>query len=123
VKVRFTPSGRRLFLDVISYIRAENPEAARSFRNRAESSLRRLQRFPASGRAIPEFPSLPHREVIVAPYRFFYRTERTTIWIVAVWHAAQLPEAPPSKRLQRTTAPATVESGAPRRRGSRGGRR
>lgn len=123
MKVRFTPSGRRLFLDVISYIRAEDPEAARSFRNRAESSLRRLQRFPASGRAIPEFPSLPHREVIVAPYRFFYRTVRSTVWIVAVWHAAQLPEAPPNKRLQRATAVEGSGSGASRRRGARGGRR
>jgi plasmid stabilization system protein ParE len=59
-----------------------------------ESALKRLRRFPASGRALPEFPELPHREVIVAPYRFFYRVERNVVWVVAVWHAARLPESP-----------------------------
>jgi plasmid stabilization system protein ParE len=38
---------------------------------------------------IPEFPELPHREVVIRPYRFFYRVEKKTIWIVAVWHGAQ----------------------------------
>ena len=42
-----------------------------------------------SGRIIPEFPDLPHREVIISPYRFFYRVEKKTVWIVAVWHGAQ----------------------------------
>jgi ABC-type uncharacterized transport system substrate-binding protein len=33
---------------------------------------------------LPEFPELPHREVIVWPYRFFYRVQGEIIWIVAV---------------------------------------
>ena len=49
--VRFTPTGRR----------------------RVETVSRRLERFPRSGRLLPEFPDLPYREVIVSPYRFFYR--------------------------------------------------
>jgi prevent-host-death family protein len=52
------------------------------------------EKFPESGRSIPEFPDLPHREVIVRPYRFFYRVSGKTIWVVAVWHGAQLPEGP-----------------------------
>ncbi len=47
-----------------------------------------------SGRRLPEFPDLPFREVIVAPYRFFYRVKEKTVWIVAVWHIAQLPKEP-----------------------------
>jgi plasmid stabilization system protein ParE len=38
---------------------------------------------------IPEFPELPHREVIVSPYRFFYRVEGKTVWIVTVFQGAQ----------------------------------
>ena len=49
---------------------------------------------PESGRSIPEFPDLPHREVIVRPYRFFYRVVGKTVWVVAVWHGAQLPASP-----------------------------
>ncbi len=94
MQLRFTPSGRAQFLAAVAYIRADDPAAAKRFRARAEKVLRRLERFPQSGRVIPEFPDLPHREVIVAPYRFFYRVAAKTVWVVAVWHAAQLPRTP-----------------------------
>jgi toxin ParE1/3/4 len=94
VKVRFTPSGRRRFLDAVAYIARENPAAARRFKQRAATVLRRLERFPESGRVLPEFPDLPYREVIVAPYRFFYRVAGKTVWVVAAWHGAQIPEEP-----------------------------
>ncbi len=78
----------------LAYIKRDNSTAALRLRKRAEKILRRLETHPESGRKIPEFPELPHREVIVKPYRFFYRIERKTVWIVAVWHGAQLPEGP-----------------------------
>ena len=91
MKLRFTPSGRIQFLQAVSYILQDNPQAAIRFRKRAERALRRLTRYPESGRLIPEFPDLPCREVIVPPYRFFYRREGRTIWVVTCWHEAQLP--------------------------------
>ena len=94
MRVRFTPTGRAQFLAALAYIRRENPPAAIRFRQRAEQALRRLEQFPESGRVVPEFPDLPYREVIVAPYRFFYRIEEATVWVVAVWHGAQPPEEP-----------------------------
>ena len=69
--------------------------AAERFRQLCEQRLRRLEEFPDSGRKIPEFPDLPHRELLVPPYRFFYRAVGETVWIVAVWHGAQLPASPP----------------------------
>jgi toxin ParE1/3/4 len=94
VRVRFTPSAREAFLEVLAYIHRDNPVAARRLRDRAEGALRRLERFPDSGRKLPEFPELPHREVIVRPYRFFYRVHGRTVWIVAVWHSARRPLEP-----------------------------
>jgi plasmid stabilization system protein ParE len=94
VKVRFTPSGRIQFLQAVSYILQDNRQAAIKFRKRAERALQRLRRYPESGRLIPEFPDLPFREVIVPPYRFYYRREGRTIWVVACWHGAQLPREP-----------------------------
>jgi toxin ParE1/3/4 len=94
VTVQFTPSARLQFLSALAYIRQDNPSAALRFRKKAESALRRLERFPDSGRLIPEFPEVPHREVIVAPHWFFYRTEGRCVWIVAVWHGAQRPGLP-----------------------------
>lgn len=94
MKVLFTPSGRKQFLEAIAYIYRENPTAAIAFRRKAEKILSRLRKYPQSGRKLPEFPDLPFREVIVPPYRFFYRVKRKTVWVVAVWHGAQTPDEP-----------------------------
>jgi toxin ParE1/3/4 len=94
VKVKFTPSARTQFLSALSYIRKDKPSAALTFRNQAEKILRRLEDFPESGKIIPEFIDLPYREVIISPYRFFYKTKDDIVWIVAVWHGAQLPKEP-----------------------------
>ena len=94
MRVRFTPSARRQFLEGLEYIRKDKPTAARRFRDRSARTLRRLKDYPESGREIPEFPELPHREVVVSPYRFFYRVEKKTVWIVAVWHGAQEVDEP-----------------------------
>ena len=94
MKVKFTPSARTHFLEGLEYIRQDSPAAARLFRKKVEKTLRRLEEFPDSGRSIREFPDLPHREVIVKPYRFFYRVVGKTNWVVAVWHGAQLPDGP-----------------------------
>jgi plasmid stabilization system protein ParE len=94
VKVRFTPSGRTQYLDVIAYLHRHDLAAARRFHARAARALRRLAKFPRSGHLLPEFPDLPFREVVVAPYRFFYALKHTTVWVVAVWHGARLPVQP-----------------------------
>lgn len=94
MKIRFTPSARSQFLAALAYIRRDKPDAARKFRVQAERHLRRLISFPDSGRVLPEFPDLPFREVVVPPYRFFYRVEGKTVWIAAVGHGAQLPKRP-----------------------------
>jgi len=93
-KVRFTPYARKQFLDAIDYIRADRPVAAASFKMQAENVLSRLENHSESGRFIPEFPELGFREVIVPPYRFFYRLKDHIVWIVGAWHEAQLPDEP-----------------------------
>ena len=92
--VKFTLAGRSQFLAALTYIRRENPQAAQRFRQRAENVLKRLERFPNSGRRLPEFPDLPHREVIVGRYRFFYRLQGEIVWVVVVWNGAQIPNVP-----------------------------
>jgi len=94
VKVRFTPSARREFLEALDFIREDSPAAADGMLARAASGLAQLRGFPESGRVVPEFPELPYREVLVSPYRFFYRVADDGVWIVAVWHDRQLPELP-----------------------------
>jgi plasmid stabilization system protein ParE len=94
VRIRFTPTARAQFLSALSYIQQDNPTAARRIRKKVETSLRRLLEYPDSGRTIPEFPELPQRELVVTPYRLFYRVTGKTIWVVGFWHGAQLPKPP-----------------------------
>lgn len=94
MKIVFTPSARDQFLRALAYIRRDKPSAAVSFRHKAEKALSRLQDFPESGRTLPEFPDIHYREVIVPPYRFFYRVKENVVWIVALWHGAQSPGSP-----------------------------
>jgi len=94
LKILFTPTGRRQFLEAVAYIYRNNPSSAIAFRQKSEKSLSRLKKFPKSGRPVPEFPELPFREVIVSPYRFFYKVKDDIVWIVAVWHGTQLPDKP-----------------------------
>lgn len=94
MNVFFTPTGRRQFLEALAYIYRDNPSAAARFREKAEKALSRLKKFPESGRLVPEFLDLPFREIIVQPYRLFNRVKGETVWIVAVWHGAQLPDEP-----------------------------
>jgi plasmid stabilization system protein ParE len=94
VRVRFTPSARREFLDALDFIRQDSPAAADGVLARSVDGLSQLRDFPDSGRVVPEFPDLPYREVLVNPYRFFYRAVGDTVWIVGVWHDRQLPEPP-----------------------------
>lgn len=94
LRVRFTPAARTQFLAALEFIRADNPAAAQGLCDKAADSLSRLVDFPESGRVLPEFPDLPFREVMVARYRIFYRVKADTVWVVAVWHGAQLPGEP-----------------------------
>jgi plasmid stabilization system protein ParE len=94
LEVVLTPSARKQFLAAVEAIRRSSRDAARRFRKRAGQALKRLSRFPQSGAVVAEFPELPYREVYVNPYRFFYRVQDRTVWIVAVWHGAQVPDEP-----------------------------
>ena len=94
MEIKFTPSARSQFLNGLAHIRKDNPVAAQEFRDKAEAVLKRLINFPESGKTLREYPELPFREVIVAPYRFFYRVIGSIIWIAAVWHSAQETQEP-----------------------------
>ncbi len=94
MRVRFTPQADRQYLDALRFIRSKSPAGAASVQQHAEAVIAQLAKHPRSGHEIPEFPDLPHRELPVPPYRFFHRVVDDTVWIVAVWHARQLPDKP-----------------------------
>lgn len=94
MKIRFANTARISLHTAINFIHQDNPTAATNFLERVQKTLRRLEKYPESGRRIPEFPELPYRELLVLPYRLFYRVDGKVIFIVAVWHTAQIPTEP-----------------------------
>ena len=76
MRVRFTRQADRQYLDALTYIRTKNPAGALTVMRRADAVITQLREQPYSGHAIPEYPDMPHRELSVPPYRFFYRMHR-----------------------------------------------
>jgi toxin ParE1/3/4 len=73
-------------LDMVDYISQDNPRAAYSLANRIKSKILRLQRFPLSGRVVPEFSEKGYREVVVYPYRIVYDVCDDNVIVLRVWH-------------------------------------
>jgi toxin ParE1/3/4 len=96
MKVRLTKEARGKLDDVLDAILSVNPFAARRYRDKIGSSLRRLGRYPRLGHVVPEYPTAQVKQFIVLPYRFFYFIDERerTVWVVDVWHGAQLPAEP-----------------------------
>jgi len=94
VKIRFANTAKISLHSALNFIHQDNPTAAVNFLERVEKTLRRLEKHPESGRRIPEYPELPYRELLVLPYRLFYKIDGKRIIYVAVWHTAQIPIEP-----------------------------
>jgi plasmid stabilization system protein ParE len=96
MKVRLTPEARSKLDAVLDRILRDNPFAARRYRSSLGRALLRLGRFPQLGHFIAEYPSAPAKQFLVEPYRFFYFIDERhrTVWVIDIWHGAQLPADP-----------------------------
>lgn len=72
-----------------AYIRRDRPLAAERWLAGVQDAVRRLARFPRSGRAIPELPVLDAHEVVDGGYRIFYRVEPGRVYVIGVQHSRQ----------------------------------
>jgi addiction module RelE/StbE family toxin len=97
VPIAWTRPALDSLLEIVRHIQSDNPSAARRFASSVNSKVARLQRFPESGRMVPEFPSSGLRELIIGDYRIIYRvvTSPTAVQVLAVRHGARLLETPP----------------------------
>ena len=80
--------------NIYDYIANDSPVYAQLNAEAIIKSVERLKRFPESGRCLPEFPNLLHREVIVGNYRVVYRYDSngSKVNIIAVVHGSRLLE-------------------------------
>lgn len=89
MEIRFNAATADAYALVVDYLAAHNPAAAERFVSDVDTALARLQRFPALGAPVAAPRPVPLRQFLVPPYRFFYRVEQDTLWVVALWHEAQ----------------------------------
>ena len=77
--------------DLVRYIAADDPRAARRFGDRIVSRVEGLQSFPRLGRMVPEYRDELVRELILAPYRILYEVhdEHGILSVLRVWHGAR----------------------------------
>ena len=77
---------------IFDYIARDSRQYARHQVERIHQSAERLKQFPEFGRRIPEFPHLPHREVLVDNFRLIYRyaADDDRVFIVTVMHGRRL---------------------------------
>ena len=78
--------------NIYDYIAADSPRYAQYTIQNIFQSTERLETFPDSGRHLPEFPNIPHRELILANYRIIYRYDdnELAIKIITVIHGSRL---------------------------------
>ena len=88
--VNWTEHARDDLREVFDFIARDSPRAAEALIERILRATERLERFPESGRKIPEFPDLEYREILVGSYRIQYRVEPDTVWIATVVHGSRL---------------------------------
>ena len=78
--------------NIYDYIAKDSPTYARYQAECLVTTVERLQQFPESGRHLPEFPYLPHRELLVERYRVIYRYDasRDAAYLVTIVHGSRL---------------------------------
>ncbi|HWN98143.1 MAG TPA: type II toxin-antitoxin system RelE/ParE family toxin [Blastocatellia bacterium] len=79
------------FIEIVSYVSAESPEAAEALAEKIERNLGLLATNPSLGR-VPEddaLINLGYRYLVVQNYLIFYVVENRTIFIHRIIHGAR----------------------------------
>ncbi len=86
IKVIVAKGARDDLEEILEYLRADSPHTAAKIVTQLLERLKRLPRFPTSGRMIPELAEASFREIIAGPYRIMYRLETKRLVILRVVH-------------------------------------
>jgi plasmid stabilization system protein ParE len=90
VKIIWSPLAIERAYEIATYIAQDRPEAALKWLDGLFQCTDRLERFPQSGRMVPEIDSSEYREIIFRrAYRVIYRIERSTVAILTVRNCAE----------------------------------
>ena len=88
-KIIWAPSALSDIESIAEYIERDSVDQAALFVTRIMEMTDRLEKFPQSGRVIPEVNDEFYREIIYGAYRIMYRIMKEEIWITGVIHGAR----------------------------------
>jgi len=82
-------SAKRDLLQIVDYIRRDNPSAAERFAAAILNHVEMLARFPRMGEPVEKRPGV--RKLLHTPVRIYYRIdeEQNRVEILHFWHAAR----------------------------------
>ncbi len=89
MRIVWSPLALDRVAEIAEYIARENAAAAKSWIDSIFAKVKRLERFPKSGRAVPEIRRASIREIIHGDHRVIYRIMRGQIAILTVRHGRQ----------------------------------
>jgi len=89
VTVVWSPLALDRVEEIAGYIARESAAAAKVWIDSLFAKVKRLERFPKSGRIVPEIRRASVREVIHGDYRVIYRIKRAGIAVLTVRHGRQ----------------------------------
>ena len=88
-RVEWTPEALADVQAIKEYISRNSVKYGALMALRLVEAVERLERFPDSGRMVPEFRRPDLREVLEGRYRIVYRRLNAKVEILAVWHGAR----------------------------------
>ncbi len=89
MKIVWSPLALERVREITDYISQDNLEAARILAFEIISTVERLERFPESGRIVPETGRKNLREIIHGKYRIIYRLDPHQVSVLTVRHTRQ----------------------------------
>ena len=90
MKIVWSPLAIERAYETAAYIAGDKPQAALAWLEGLFEATDRLERFPESGRVLPEIGRTEYREIVYRhAYRIIYRVEKSSVSILTVRNFAQ----------------------------------
>ena len=90
MKLIWSPLAIDRVAEIAQYIALDSPNSAQKWVDSIFQVVERLERFPKSGRVVPEIMQDDFREIIHGNYRIIYRLQSESVSILTVRHGRQI---------------------------------
>ena len=90
MKIIWSPLAIDRVAEIAEYIAQDSPNSAKKWVKSTFQVVERLEKFPKSGRIVPEIMQDDFREIIYGNYRIIYRLQTEIVSILTVRHGRQI---------------------------------